>query len=148
MGGTPSPPSTENQCEKKKVFFLNGIGGYPPPLNGQNPLKRFWKLPLYDMYNCTYIGADKSRLMCNHSNQHLRHQWQSQCISQLVQVVFNRFSPFSVPKWKNLAQLTRSYFTLQISYKKKDFAAICFHFGTENFVEQFKTIHLHFTILA
>ena len=21
----------ENQCEKKKVFFLNGIGGVPPP---------------------------------------------------------------------------------------------------------------------
>ena len=100
------------------------------------------------LYNCTYIGADKSRLMCNHSNQHLRHQWRSQCISQLVQVGFNRFSPFSVPKWKKLAQLARSYFTLQISYKKKDFAAICFHFGTENFVEQLKTIHLHFTILA
>ena len=25
---------------KKKVFFLSGKGGYPPPLNGQNPLKR------------------------------------------------------------------------------------------------------------
>ena len=69
-GGTPPPPPlTENQCEKKKVFFLNGIGGYPPPLygksvwkkkgfflsgkggsppplNGQNPLRRFWKVPL------------------------------------------------------------------------------------------------------
>ena len=33
LGGTP-PPLTENQCEKKKVFF-------PYPLNGQNPLKRF-----------------------------------------------------------------------------------------------------------
>ena len=33
LGGTPPPiPLTENQCEKKKVFFLNGIGGYPPPL--------------------------------------------------------------------------------------------------------------------
>ena len=41
LGGTPTPPLTEKQCEKKKVFFLNGIGGYPPPLNGQNPLKRF-----------------------------------------------------------------------------------------------------------
>ena len=27
-------------------IFLSGQGGYPPPLNGQNPLKRFWKLPL------------------------------------------------------------------------------------------------------
>ena len=40
-GPPPPTPLTENQCEKKKVFFLNGIGGYPPPLNGQNPLKRF-----------------------------------------------------------------------------------------------------------
>ena len=29
LGGTP-PPLTENQCEKKKVFFLSGKGGYPP----------------------------------------------------------------------------------------------------------------------
>ena len=41
LGGTP-PPLTENQCEKKKVFFLSGKGGYPhPPLNGRIPLKRF-----------------------------------------------------------------------------------------------------------
>ena len=26
---------------KKKVFFLSGKGGPPPPLNGQNLLKRF-----------------------------------------------------------------------------------------------------------
>ena len=26
-------PLTENQCEKKKVFFLSGIGGYPPTLD-------------------------------------------------------------------------------------------------------------------
>ena len=34
-GGTPLPPPllTENQSEKKKVFFLSGKGGYPPPLN-------------------------------------------------------------------------------------------------------------------
>ena len=47
--GVPPPPTplTENQCEKKKDFFLSGIGGYPlPPLNGQNPLKRFWQVPL------------------------------------------------------------------------------------------------------
>ena len=25
---------------KKKVFFLSGKGGYPPPLNGRIPLKR------------------------------------------------------------------------------------------------------------
>ena len=39
LGGTPTPPLTENQCEKKKVFFLSGKGGYPP-LNGRIPLKR------------------------------------------------------------------------------------------------------------
>ena len=31
LGGTPTPPLMENQCEKKKVFFLSGKGGYPPP---------------------------------------------------------------------------------------------------------------------
>ena len=42
LGGTPPSPLTENQCEKKKVFFLSGKGGYPhPPLNGRIPLKRF-----------------------------------------------------------------------------------------------------------
>ena len=30
-GYPPPPPLTENQCEKKKVFFLSGKGGYPPP---------------------------------------------------------------------------------------------------------------------
>ena len=25
---------------------LNGKGGYPPPLNGKNPLSSFWKVPL------------------------------------------------------------------------------------------------------
>ena len=30
LGGTPPHPLTENQCEKKKVFFLSGIGGVPP----------------------------------------------------------------------------------------------------------------------
>ena len=36
--GVPPPPThlTKNQCEKKKVFFLSGIGGYPPPLNGKS----------------------------------------------------------------------------------------------------------------
>ena len=31
--GVPPPPTplTENQCEKKKDFFLSGKGGYPPP---------------------------------------------------------------------------------------------------------------------
>ena len=41
LGGTPTPPLTENQGEKKKGFFLSGKGGYPPPLNGRIPLKRF-----------------------------------------------------------------------------------------------------------
>ena len=40
LGGTPPLPLTENQSEKKKVFFLSGKGGYPPPLNGRIPLKR------------------------------------------------------------------------------------------------------------
>ena len=34
IGGTP-PPLTENQWEKKKVFFLSGKGGYPPPLTDE-----------------------------------------------------------------------------------------------------------------
>ena len=34
IGGYP-PPLTENQCEKKKVFFLSGKGGYPPPLTDE-----------------------------------------------------------------------------------------------------------------
>ena len=36
-GYPPLPPAlTENQSEKKKVFFLSGKGGYPPPLNGKS----------------------------------------------------------------------------------------------------------------
>ena len=31
LGGTPSPPLTENQSEKKKVFSLAEKGGTPPP---------------------------------------------------------------------------------------------------------------------
>ena len=39
-GYPPPTPLTENQWEKKKVFFLNGIGGYPPPpLNGKSQKK-------------------------------------------------------------------------------------------------------------
>ena len=30
LRGYPPPLLTENQCEKKKVFFLSGKGGYPP----------------------------------------------------------------------------------------------------------------------
>ena len=33
LSSVPPPPLTENQCEKKKVFFLSGIGGYPPTLD-------------------------------------------------------------------------------------------------------------------
>ena len=36
LRGYPSPLLTENQSEKKKVFFLSGKGGYPPPLNGKS----------------------------------------------------------------------------------------------------------------
>ena len=39
LRGYPPPPTplTENQCEKKKDFFLRGIGGSPPPpLNGKS----------------------------------------------------------------------------------------------------------------
>ena len=35
LGGTPPHPLTENQSEKKKVFFLSGKGGYPPPLTDE-----------------------------------------------------------------------------------------------------------------
>ena len=31
LRGYPPPALTENQSEKKKVFFLSGKGGYPPP---------------------------------------------------------------------------------------------------------------------
>ena len=31
IGGYPPPPLTENQGEKKKDFFLSGKGGSPPP---------------------------------------------------------------------------------------------------------------------
>ena len=44
MGGYP-PPLTENQCEKKKDFFLNGKGGYPPPLTGKIRLNVFDRFP-------------------------------------------------------------------------------------------------------
>ena len=38
-GYTPPPPLTENQSEKKKVFFLSGKGGDPhPPLNGKSAM--------------------------------------------------------------------------------------------------------------
>ena len=51
LGGTPTPPLTENHRGKKKVFFLSGKGGYPhPPLNGRIPLKRFWQVPLGALY--------------------------------------------------------------------------------------------------
>ena len=39
-GGTPSP-LTDNHCAQKSLAERGGT----PPLNGQNPLKRFWKLP-------------------------------------------------------------------------------------------------------
>ena len=35
LGGTPSPPLTENQSEKKKVFSLAEKGGTPPPLTDE-----------------------------------------------------------------------------------------------------------------
>ena len=36
LRGYPPLLLTENQSEKKKVFFLSGKGGYPPPLNGKS----------------------------------------------------------------------------------------------------------------
>ena len=39
-GYPPPTPLTENQCEKKKDFFLSGKGGVPPPLT-ENPQKKF-----------------------------------------------------------------------------------------------------------
>ena len=44
-GYTPPPLNGQSLCSKK----LSGHGGYPPPHNGQNPLKRFWKLPLVSL---------------------------------------------------------------------------------------------------
>ena len=41
LGGTPTPPLTENKCEKRRFFSLAEKGGYPPPLNGKNPLSSF-----------------------------------------------------------------------------------------------------------
>ena len=38
IGGYPPPPLTENHLAQKPLAEL---GGTPPPLNGQNPLKRF-----------------------------------------------------------------------------------------------------------
>ena len=38
----PPPLNGQSLCSKK----LSGKGGTPPPLNGKNPLKRFWQLPL------------------------------------------------------------------------------------------------------
>ena len=40
IGGVP-PPLTENQCEKKKVFFLNGIGGWGFPPKQTKSAKTF-----------------------------------------------------------------------------------------------------------
>ena len=37
LGGTPHPLNRQSLCSKK----LRGKGGGTPPLNGQNPLKRF-----------------------------------------------------------------------------------------------------------
>ena len=37
LRGFPPPLLTENQSEKKKVFFLSGKGGSPPPLT-ESPL--------------------------------------------------------------------------------------------------------------
>ena len=31
LGGTPSPPLTENQCEKRRFFSLAEKGGTPSP---------------------------------------------------------------------------------------------------------------------
>ena len=31
LGGTPSPPLTENQCEKRRFLSLTELGGTPPP---------------------------------------------------------------------------------------------------------------------
>ena len=52
---------------------------------------------------------------------------------------FNCSSPFSVPKWKKLAQPTRSFFTLKISWKTSPgWQQLVFHFGTENRTDQLK----------
>ena len=52
---------------------------------------------------------------------------------------FNWSAWFSVPKWKKLAQPTRSFFTLKISWKTSPgWLQLVFHFGTENRADQLK----------
>ena len=52
---------------------------------------------------------------------------------------FNWSARFSVPKWKKLAQPTRSSFTLKISWKTSPgWPQLVFHFGTENRADQLK----------
>ena len=41
IGGYTPPLNGQSVCSKK----LSGQGGTPPPLNGQNSLKRFWQVP-------------------------------------------------------------------------------------------------------
>ena len=58
---------------------------------------------------------------------------------QIYKVLFICSSPFSVPKWKKLAQPTKSFFTLKISWKSSPgWLQLVFHFGTENWEEQLK----------
>ena len=66
---------------KRRFFFLSGIGGYPHPplngksvwkkkvffLNGQNPLKRKWKLPLSHLHRAFLQWSQSDRPRCqNH----------------------------------------------------------------------------------
>ena len=47
-GYPPPTPLTENQCEKKKDFFLSGQGGYPSPPSRAKSAKTFLTASLRD----------------------------------------------------------------------------------------------------
>ena len=57
---------------------------------------------------------------------------------------FSWSARFSVPKWKKLAQPTRRFFTLKISWKTSPGRLqLVFHFGTENRADQLKKTTLY-----
>ena len=69
----------------------------------------------------------------------MKIHYQCKNASNIQGVFFNWSAQFSVPKWKKLAQPTRSFFTLKISWKTSPgWLQLVFHFGTENRADQLK----------
>ena len=72
IGGYPPPPlNGQSSCPKT----LSGKGGYTPPLNGQNRLSSFWKLPLFrpsqTPKTCVAFGLDRlSRILDDFERHH------------------------------------------------------------------------------